>query len=149
MCYRWVFNEWCHIWKSPYFFTDGGQCLYSDVLLLVHNTSEATGYARGQVHHETDREGVRVKMQTTSSNTQQYYAPKRLISYILSNCFILYAFLSCKVGKRSKQIEKRSTRSRPVIQVFFFTTQNNKLTKYRVIFTFDLHVICTLLSVVG
>ena len=30
-----------------------------------------------------------VKIQTTSKNTQRYYTPKRLMSYLSSNCFFV------------------------------------------------------------
>ena len=48
-----------------------------------------------------------VKIQTTCRNTQRYCTPKRLISYLLSNCFFFFCqvflFISHKVGE-AKQI---------------------------------------------
>ena len=46
----------------------------------------------------------RVKIQTTSKNDWRYYAPKRLISYLLCNCFFFTAesFYSFLIGGKSK-----------------------------------------------
>ena len=60
-----------------------------------------------------------VKIQTTSKNTQQYYIPKRLISYLSSKSFFSAKSLliSYEAGK-AKQIEKFSLSSQLVNQVF-------------------------------
>ena len=53
-------------------------------------------------------------------NTQRYYTPIRLISYLLSNHFFfcwVFLFISHKAGK-AERIEKRSARSWLIKQVF-------------------------------
>ena len=58
---------------------------------------------------------------TRRLNTQRYYTPKCLISYILFNCFFLYCLSAhYSLGGKRKRLEKRSARSRLVKQVFFF-----------------------------
>ena len=45
------------------------------------------------------------KCGTTRKNTQRYFSPKRLISYLLFNCFVFYAL----VIRREKQSTQRSS----------------------------------------
>ena len=45
------------------------------------------------------------KCGTTRKNTQRYFSPKRLISYLLFNCFVFYALLI----RREKQSTQRSS----------------------------------------
>ena len=61
-----------------------------------------------------------VKIQTTSKNTQQYYTPKHLISYLSSKSFFSAKSLliSYEAGK-AKQIEKFSASSQLVNQQVF------------------------------
>ena len=63
----------------------------------------------------------------TSKSTRQYYTPKCLINYLLSNFFFCQVFLLIfhKAGK-VKRLEKRNACSRPVKQVIFLV-QNNQL----------------------
>ena len=49
-----------------------------------------------------DEPAGRVKIQTTSKNTQRYYTSKRLISDLFSNCFHLLTFLIANVVKTLK-----------------------------------------------
>ena len=63
----------------------------------------------------------------TSKSTKQYYTPKCLINYLLSNFFFCQVSLLIfhKVGK-VKRLEKRSACGRTVKQVIFLV-QNNQL----------------------
>ena len=66
---------------------------------------------------------IKTKSETKSKNTQWYHTPKRLISYLASNCSIVCAFLirsekrSCwrSVAHAAEQLNR------------FFTTQNHQL----------------------
>ena len=53
-----------------------------------------------------DEPAGRVKIQTTSKNTQRYYTSKRLISDLLSNCFHRLAFLIVSEVKTLKIFKK-------------------------------------------
>ena len=62
-----------------------------------------------------------VKIQITSKNTQRFYTPKRVKSYLFPTAFFFCQkcqLISHKEGK-AKRREKRSARSRPVKQAFF------------------------------
>ena len=62
-----------------------------------------------------------VKIQITSKNTQRFYTPKRVKSYLCPTAFFFgqkFQLISHKEGK-VKRREKRSARSRPVKQAFF------------------------------
>ena len=83
----------------------------------------------------------RVQTQTMSKNTQRYYTPKRLISYCPTALFH-----GQKVG-RATQIDKCSTRSQPIKQVFF-TVQNNQMYNITGNSLLDSRVNCTLLSAI-
>ena len=56
-----------------------------------------------------DEPAGRVKIQTTSKNTQRYYTSKRLMSDLLSNCFHLLAFLIVSVVKTLKILKNLSS----------------------------------------
>lgn len=79
--------------------------------------------------------------------SDQYYTTKYLMSYLLSKYFILWAFLIR---------QKKQSRLRSIVCVgnqlnsyVFFTVQNNLLSKFRVIFILDSHIICTPHSAFG
>ena len=55
-----------------------------------------------------DEPAGRVKIQTTIRNTQRYYTPKRLISYLLSDCFSSAASFCSFLMRREKQSGQRS-----------------------------------------
>ena len=45
------------------------------------------------------------KCGTTRKNTQRYFSPKRLISYLLFNCFVFYALFH-KAGKAKHTVKQ-------------------------------------------
>ena len=94
----------------------------------------------------------RVKIQTTSKNSQRYYTKKRLIRDLLSNtpnCSVRAIYGECVTEVCEAERNRREKSSSLIGQ-----QQETGLTgpleyKYRVIFVLVLGVICTLRSAVG